>query len=189
MSNARNLANLMGTNTLVPQSKVNLSLGASDLPTGSVLQVKESIVTVQDASTTSITNNSGPAALYGTGISNRTYGLAATVNITPTSTSSKLVCMATINWSAPAVSTTTGAIVGIVTLNDTSSFQAGDYPFYGYNNTLGTGYAPPMSFEGVFSPASTSQQTIRLRPGAYSEGNNTFTCRYKGHSLIVMEVA
>ena len=156
---------------------------------GTVLQVKESIVLVQDATLTSITNNSAPAALYGTGISNRTYGLAATITITPNSTSSKLVCMATINWSAPSTSHTTGAIVGVVTLNDTSSFQAGDYPFYGYNNTLGTGYAPPMSFQGVFSPASVSQQTIRLRPAVYSEGSNTFTHRYKGHSLIVMEIA
>ena len=165
------------------------TLASSNMPSGTVLQVKEAIVLVQDASLTSITNNSAPSALYGTGIGNRTYGLAATINITPTSTSSKLVCMATINWSAPAASHTTGAIVGVVTLNDTSSFQAGDFPFYGYSNTLGTGYAPPMSFQGVFSPASTSQQTIRLRPGAYSEGNNTFTCRYKGHSLIVMEIA
>ena len=40
MSNARNLADLMGTNTIVPQSKVNLSLAASDMPSDTVLQTK-----------------------------------------------------------------------------------------------------------------------------------------------------
>lgn len=158
-------------------------------PSGSVLQVKYDVEEVADASYTAITNNSNLAALYGTGIPNRTYGLAATINITPISTTSKLVCMASIYWSAPVTSATTGALVGVITLNDTSAIQGGDYAFYGYSNSLGTGYAPPMSFQGVFSPASTSQQTIRLRPGAYSEASQTFSSRYRGHSLVVMEIA
>ena len=74
MSNARNLANLMGTNTLVPQSKVNLSLGASDLPTGSILQVQSA-------------TEDGDFSGSGQNID------IMTLTITPSSTSSKILVM------------------------------------------------------------------------------------------------
>ena len=72
MSNARILANLMGTSTTVPSSK--LSLSAADMPTGSVLQV----VNATSNTSANITNSS-----Y------QTTGLTAT--ITPSSTSSKIL--------------------------------------------------------------------------------------------------
>jgi len=50
MSNARILADLMGTSTTVPSSK--LSLAASDMPSGSVLQVKSTIYSPNRVSTT-----------------------------------------------------------------------------------------------------------------------------------------
>ena len=115
--------------------------------------------------------------------------MATTVNITPTATSSKLLCFGTIKWSSPSVSHASGAIVGVISLNDTSAIDAGDYPYYPYQSHSGSMYAPPMTWSGVFSPNSTSQQVIRLRPGAYSEANNTFAMQWRGYSLVVMEIA
>ena len=71
MSNARKLANLLGTSTTVPSSK--LSLTASDMPAGSVLQVKQTI-----------NSNRGT-------VTSNTLTDFITVSITPTSTSSKIL--------------------------------------------------------------------------------------------------
>ena len=62
MSNARILADLMGTSTTVPSSK--LSLGASDLPSGTVLQVVhgELTSTVTKAPATGVVVDSGLSA-------------------------------------------------------------------------------------------------------------------------------
>ena len=73
MSNARILADLMGTSTTVPSSK--LSLGTSDMPTGSVLQVQ--FGEFDD----DITNTTG------------TEQDVLTLTITPSSTSSKIYLM------------------------------------------------------------------------------------------------
>ena len=78
MSNARILADLMGTSTTVPSSK--LSLAAGDLPSGSVLQVQRTQFTG--------TNSVSVSAATDTVISD------LTVNITPTSTSSKIMISA-----------------------------------------------------------------------------------------------
>ena len=73
MSNARKLANLLGTSTTVPSSK--LSLTAADMPTGSIIQT--------------VTNSSTGTASSKT---NTSYELVPnfTLTITPTSTSSKI---------------------------------------------------------------------------------------------------
>lgn len=84
MSNARILADLMGTSTTVPSSK--LSLGASDLPAGSVLQTKHVIMKGIQRNTTT-----GSYTL----VSDGTDSLQLT--ITPTSTSSKILIMTNIN--------------------------------------------------------------------------------------------
>ena len=166
------------------------AITGSALPSGSIIQVQTSSENLASSGTTTVSHNgSGSAALYGTGRTNRTYGLATTVNITPIATSSKLLCFGTIKWTSPSVAHSTGAIIGVMTLNDTSAIDAGDYPFYSYTTALGTGYPPPMTWSGVFSPNSTSQQVIRLRPAAYSEANNTFTPQWRGYSLVVMEIA
>ena len=64
MSNARKLANLLGTSTTVPSSK---------MPTGSVLQVKQTVSSARATVTTA------------------TLSDFLTVSITPTSTSSKIL--------------------------------------------------------------------------------------------------
>ena len=74
MSNARNLANLLGTGSVVPTSK---------MPTGTVLQVKNAVKT-DTFSTLSTT----PVVVTG-----------LTVDITPTSTSSKILICADVHYS------------------------------------------------------------------------------------------
>ena len=160
------------------------------LPTGSIIQVQHSSSNLATGTPQTVSHNgTASSALYGTGRTYRTYGLATTVNITPTATSSKLLCFGTIKWSSPTVSHASGALIGVISLNDTSAIDAGDYPYYPFASHQGSMYAPPMTWSGVFSPNSTSQQVIRLRPGAYSENGATFTPRWTDYSLIVMEIA
>ena len=78
MSNARNLASLLGTSTTVPSSK--LSLTTADMPTGSVLQVLQAVKT-DTFSTTSGTFVQVPDL---------------TVTITPSSASNKILITASI---------------------------------------------------------------------------------------------
>ena len=72
MSNARILADLMGTSTTVPSSK--LSLAAGDLPSGSVLQVKS----VSHDTEYNITSTSGE-------------DIGLSITITPTSATSEFL--------------------------------------------------------------------------------------------------
>lgn len=72
MSNARNLASLLGTSATLPSSK--LSLAAGDMPSGSVLQA------VYSEGSSSVTGSSA-----------NTYTTVASASITPVSTSSKIL--------------------------------------------------------------------------------------------------
>ena len=89
MSNARILADLMGTSTTVPSSKI--SLAAGDLPAGSQLQVQR-------------TQFTGTNSISISGSRTDTVLTDLTVNITPTSTSSVIRLDAMINgeWSTMA---------------------------------------------------------------------------------------
>jgi len=149
MSNARNLANLMGTNTLVPQSKVNLSLVASDLPTGSVLQV------VQDTKTDTqvITSNE---------VEKEITGLAA--SITPSSTSNKVLVTVHLSYSC------TGTTYKLYFKRGTTivSGSRGDSRGSRQDATVPLGFAGDgnQGQVGVFSfldsPATTSQVEYKL---------------------------
>ena len=88
MSNARKLANLLGTSTTVPSSK--LSLSAADMPTGSVLQVQNTQYTGTTSTSCADSTNVELSHL--------------TVNITPTSTSSiiRIDAAVTGEWSNSA---------------------------------------------------------------------------------------
>ena len=88
MSNARKLANLLGTSTTVPSSK--LSLSAADMPTGSVLQVQNTQYTGTTSTSCADSTNVELSHL--------------TVDITPTSTSSiiRIDAAVTGEWSNSA---------------------------------------------------------------------------------------
>jgi hypothetical protein len=164
------------------------AIAVGDLPSGSILQFKKAVT--QNASSIIITASSNPGTLYGANTAARTYALAQTVTITPTATSSILYCISQVGWSA-SYSHTTGAHGSIITLNDASSIDNSDYPWYSeaqYVDAANQPYWPNDVVFGTFSPNTTSQQTIRLRPYAYRE-SGTKTGRFRGTSLIVMEIA
>jgi len=85
----------------------------------------------------------------------------------------------------------------IITRNDdnaggalSDTIDCSDYPWYAHNYTTSSSlYFPPENAVGIFSPSSTSQQTIKLRPYLYIEGGNTGSANYQGTSLFVMEIA
>ena len=168
------------------------ALTGSNMPVGSVVQFKHSI----SAAGWTNTNFTGSAAtggqLYGANRAGRTYVEAKSIVITPTSTSNILYCVGVTSWtSMPA--TATMAHGSIITRNDgTDSIDNQDYPWYPHSSFLAGGggsYFPAETVTGIFSPASTSAQTIRLRPYIYMEGSATGTATFGDSSLFIMEIA
>ena len=62
MSNARNLANLLGTSTTVPSSK--LSLVAADMPSGSIIQHKKTYFNTSQSFTGGFTDVTGATQTF-----------------------------------------------------------------------------------------------------------------------------
>ena len=165
MSNARNLANLMGTNTLVPQSKVNLSLATSDLPSGTVLQVKN----------TTFTGTSTTAFASAT----NTKLTDLSVNITPTSTSSiiKIEAQITGEHSSALSIYNTGwfffrdntAIVAPNAGSRNAGIQMGSSLSYWSGDVNST--PENASYMYFDSPSSTSQITYSVGLVSYYAGN------------------
>ena len=171
------------------------SVSASDLTSGTLATARMAGGTVLQTicsygiqnATTTISAATSASTQYGANRGNRIYSLAETINITCRSTSSKLLCFAKVGWSSSQVHAT-GAHGAIITLNDTSSIDNSDYPWYSEADwRSGTPYWPSDTVTGSFSPNSTSQQTIRLRPYAYRE-LNTMTIVYNYTNIIVQEV-
>lgn len=163
------------------------SIANTDLPTGSVLQVKHAVT--KQGSSTSVSNSASQSTQYGGNTSGRLYGLAQTVTITPTSSDSLLLCFGDVGWTSMAA-TSTAAHGAIITRNDgTDSIDPSDYPWYSRNYwTSSTPYWGNTSLNGFFTPSSTSAQTIRLRPYSYRE-SGTVTSAWRSSTLIVMEIA
>jgi hypothetical protein len=168
-------------------NSVTIPNGAT-MPAGSMVQFGSSVTKV--ASITNFNGVTGPTAIYGSFFANRTYTLANSVTITPKSTSSILYCVGIVGWTAMSA-TNTMAHGQIITRNDgQDSIDMSDYPWYQHSYiTSSSLYYPAETISGVFTPASTSPQTIRLRPFVYIEGGNTATGSFKSSSLFVMEIA
>ena len=130
------------------------------------------------------------SALYGTGMVNRAYVEGASLTITPKSTSNILYCTASIGWSNFNPSTTQ-ANGSIITLNDTTSIDIADYPWYPADEFIeGSGaYWPSEQVIGTFSPNSTSTQTLRVRPYIYWESGGASNGHIVKTKLVVMEIA
>ena len=184
MSNARNLANLLGTGTAVPSAK---------MPSGSILQV----VTATTDNQESLSTSTSWADITG-----------LTVNITPTATSNKILVMGKIfmgNGSNPNGgfgcyrSETSGggnaSFVGSVSVGD-SDFIRGDSVYstdewyYGINHSL---VCLPFFLEDT--APSTNQLTYKLQMASSTSvtqyinypSNGTASGRGR-HSITVMEV-
>ena len=148
MSNARNLANLMGTNTVIPQSKVNLSLAASDMPTGSVLQVLSDEI-------------SSP-----TGNLTTTYAdVGLSISITPTSSSSKIwICMNTQGYVVQSGGFGARLLRGTTEIfAPAPTSSTGPLALYSSSGSL---YAP-VGFQYLDSPSTTSAVTYKIQARKY----------------------
>ena len=183
------------SNTINVASGHKISGAAGSIVTpGNVLQFQSSVNKNPSSTTWSGTANSDYS--YSGNRPSRTYTLARTVTITPTSTSSILYCTGVVGWTSMAMTATMGH-GSIITRNDDGSGGAlsdtidnSDYPWYAHNYIASSNlYFPVETVMGIFSPSSTSQQTIRLRPYVYIEGGNTGTASFQSTSLFVMEIA
>ena len=169
MSNARNLANLLGTSATIPSGKVV----SASLPTGTVLQVKR-------AFTTTVTTLN--ASYQDVGLS---------IDITPLSTSNKILLIGNFIGS-------TASNVGIAFrfLKDTTeiynpSVDDGLGEFFYYSSGAG-GYMN-ASIDYLDSPSSTSQVTYKVQSRVYISGSAGFgiagATRNSTNSFVAMEVA
>lgn len=183
------------TGTTISVASGNKITGAagSIVTPGNVLQFQSSVN--QNASSTTWSGTANSNYLYSGNRPSRTYNLARTVTITPTSTSSILYCTGVVGWTSMANTATMGH-GAIITRNDDNAgtsaetIDNSDYPWYAHNYLHSSNhYYPAETIIGIFSPSSTSQQTIKLRPYVYVEGGNTATGIFQGTSLFVMEIA
>lgn len=147
MSNARILADLMGASTTVPSSK--LSLTTADMPTGSVLQVKQGTYTAPNTITSQTFSDTG-----------------LTVSITPSSTSSKIYIASVTNiaWDNQA------AKVAISLFRDSTEIFLGDASGSNRARTTAHLYLETNSFTGwpvatsyLDSPSTTSAITYKIK--------------------------
>lgn len=155
MSNARNLANLLGTSTTIPTDK---------LPTGGIVQIKH-------AESTAISTHTGGLGTYSD--SN------LTINFTPTSASNKLLINVSFlygsNYSAgnhARLKKVVGATTSYIYFDDSTATNT--------RNVLGNIYAAFSVAQGFGtfstvvedSPATTSQITYTLQ-GEHQHASGT----------------
>ena len=154
MSNARILADLMGTSTTVPSSK--LSLAAADLPSGSVLQIQTGELTTQYQNTSSYAD----------------VGLSVT--ITPSSSSSKIYIFMNTTAYLP-----TSSGFGMQLFRDSTeiydpSAENATGPIAFYNRTTGSIYGSAV-LQYLDSPATTSAITYKIKARNYDTDVSYFT--------------
>lgn len=159
MSNARILADLMGTSTTVPSSKI--SLAAGDLPSGTVLQV------VQGTLGSTVTKNPPNGGVLDS-------GLEAT--ITPSSASSKILVQYSIYLGQlVSYNAWTRIIRGSTEIGNSTSEgtyrPAGNAVVNAYTSS-GSTY-PIMCASNSFldSPSTTSSTIYKIAIGGYAGGN------------------
>ena len=177
----------------IAASKLTGNVAAANMPTGSIVQFKQSVTSGTWSNITFTGSSSTGGQLYGANRGGRTYTEARSLVITPTSTSNILYCVGVTGWTSMGV-TATMAHGSVITRNDgTDSIDNADYPWYPHSSFLagGTGsYFPAETVTGIFSPASTSAQTIRLRPYIYMEASGgSGTAAFGDSSLFIMEIA
>lgn len=179
-------------NNAAISSVTNAGLPALDhtnMPVGTVVQFKRTVM--QNSSSISWNGTSATGSQsYGSNRGGRTFVEARQISITPKSTSNILYCVGLVGWTSMG-NTATMAHGQIITRNDgTDSIDNSDYPWYPHSSFLtGGSYFPAEHVSGIFTPASTSAQIIRLRPYIYMEtAGGTGTAIYQNASLFVMEI-
>jgi hypothetical protein len=180
MSNARILADLMGTSTTVPSSK--LSLAATDLPSGTVLQV------VQGELGSTVTK----APAIGNVLDS---GLEAT--ITPSSTSSKILVQYSIylgqivSYNAWTRILRGSTEIGNATAEGTHR-PVGNACVTTFGNSADDGYSIMYAGNSFLDEtiSTTSATTYKIQIGSYAGGNvyvnrsNNFEDNANGYDTI-----
>lgn len=173
MSNARNLANLLGTSATIPSGKVV----SASLPTGTVLQV---------ATDTSTTN---------TDVTGTTYTASdVSISFTPKKSNSTILLM----WSGNVAQATNGLqgfglafFEGSTQLNSQPTDAIG--PFTGFKDE--TRIFRYITMTHAVSAGSTSARTYTLRGRKYTTSDATLQIGVSGNTgtgeqlLTVMEIA
>ena len=158
MSNARNLANLLGTSTTVPKAKQ---------PAGSVLQVKHATFGSQDSTAPA----DGPNNFNASGLS---------VDITPSSTSSKILISYTIFLGHVSAYNMVSQIfrdsTAICKGTDTSNRTGVSGVLNMYSNSQDTYKVGPISQTFLDSPSTTNAITYSIKVRAYN-GNTIYINR------------
>lgn len=166
MSNARKLANLLGTSTTVPSSK--LSLTAADMPTGSIIQT--------------VTNSSTGTASSKT---NTSYELVPnfTLTITPTSTSSKIYISASM-YGFNNIVTSTNVNMNVELVRDSTTLAT--MVCGCHTGSGGLRIRDSIAFAELDAPATTSAVTYKIQAET-SHSSSAYSIT--SGEIIAMEVA
>lgn len=187
MSNARILADLMGTSTTVPSSKLSLVTG--DMPSGSVLQVKQIEDNTVDSFSASATSTTPQFD-------------AVSLSITPSSTSNKILVIG--KATVGAAGTNYDFSLGLKRNGTLVGGNTNSSNFLGTNvmvSSIPSAESPGTAvFNYLDSPSSTSSVTYTIavwggenatyyinRGASVNSGRNW--ANSGGASLILMEIA
>lgn len=176
MSNARNLADLLGTNTTIQTAKLaDDAITGAKLPAGSILQVvQDTELTGLLITSTSFADNAG-----------------LSVSITPQSTNNKILVLA--QFGMYANNSWSGGIGYYTIFRDSTNLgdsSAGAVAIY--QNTSGSA-TQAGSINYLDSPATTSSITYTLQMRTANASHSIGTGSYGGgngvNSITVMEIA
>ena len=176
MSNARNLANLLGTNTTIQAAKLaDDAVTSAKLPAGSVLQVKTGVYSTQ-------TNVTTAGAYQDTGLS---------LSITPTSTSSKILIVYAMHFRIHSANSDVGMAFRVVRGSTEIDTPVTSYDNYIYD---GGGQTESRTSDTKFyldSPATTSAVTYKIQMVSYTGSGASTRAQSDGNKsrIMLMEIA
>lgn len=165
----------------MPLTKLNSASVIDRLPVGSVLQVVHNTMDganpwIAASSLTSYTDN----------------GLS--INITPTSTSSKILVFVSTNIAVSKSASTTAARYDIRLINNDASEIAFEGRYIGTDNQVSGNLSLHDTFHGYFSPSSISSQTYkvqtRIAGGSTDSATSLYLKWYTGakHTITAQEI-
>jgi len=159
--------------------------------TGNIVQVKA--VDFANISTVNITKAATPSvgALYGIAQGNRIYATIASISITPTSATNRLIVMGQVGYSAGTRSDK-GAHGLVAVKNNAAGFDPnGTYPWYTGPSVLTPGYLPSDLLHVTCLAGDTNAQTWDLKSYAYNETNGSASesVLVVSRTFTVMEVS
>ena len=166
MSNARKLANLLGTSTTVPSSK--LSLTAADMPTGSIIQTVTNATTGTASAKTNTSQEDVPNF---------------SVTITPTSTSSKIYVSASM-YVFNAIVASTNVNVNLQFARGTTILATATCGCH--TGSGGLRIRDSAGFVELDAPATTSAITYKVTAATSHSASDYYI---NSGEIIAMEVA